>query len=247
MLPNLKVQTLLRRRDEDIVAQLLSPIQGLTFGSSLKLGVWSLVISLLCGCVSNPANLLTYNPDNIHRSNPTLPANVQRLAVLPLSASSQSCDLDEGREALEPILREELIATKRFEVLQPTTETLRSYTGRTIWSASDELPPDLLEQLNKAVGCDAVLFSELTLFRPYPPIAVGWRFRLVEVHSKEVLWAADEIFDSSQASVRTGANLFGWSEAKFGGAKEERWAMLNSPRHFGQYTLATLLETLPER
>jgi hypothetical protein len=203
------------------------------------------LITIVTGCASLrelgvQAPVAPYQPQNIHRAVATLPSNVQRLAVLPLVCSSASFDSTERRGSLEQLLREELAATKKFEVISATPETLRSSTGQNVWSDQDTLPVTFFDSLRQNSGCDAVLFSEVTVFRAYSPLAIGWRFKLVDARTKQVLWAADELFDANQLSVQSGAH-------RFGSSSEESWTMLNSPQRFGQYTVATLMATLPDR
>jgi len=50
------------------------------------------------------------------------------------------------------------------------------------------LPPDFLDSLQRVYGCDAVLFCELSTFRAYAPLAVGWRMKLVDVRTRQILW-----------------------------------------------------------
>jgi hypothetical protein len=99
--------------------------------------------------------------------------------------------------------------------------------------------------LQESVGCDAVLFCQLTAFRAYAPLAVGWRLKLVDVRSRQILWAGDEVFDAGQSTVKTGARRYQLEHLH--SLESGGWTMENSPRYFGQYTLACLLDTLPQR
>ena len=168
------------------------------------------------------------------------------MAVLPLGADSTREDLIDGRDALEPILDAELLKTKRFEVVQPAPEALHACTGRATWTGEEALPPQFLLSLQENYGCDAVLFCRLTVFRAYTPMAVGWRMKLVEAGSGRILWAGDEVFDWGDPTVRAGARRYEKSQqcAKYRSAE---WTIGNSPRRFGQYSLAQLFATLPER
>lgn len=186
----------------------------------------------------------SYQPDNVHRAAAALPKDVRRVVVLPLACDMRSSELTEGCDVLGPILSAELIKTKKFEVVEIASEVLAARTGRTIWKASDPLPADFFDVVREATGCDAVLFAEITVFRAYAPMVVGWRLRLVDLRSRESLWAADEVFDAGRASVAVGARRYGRKEID---SHANQWSVLNSPRQFGRYAAATLLEALPER
>ena len=188
-----------------------------------------------------------YKPDNVHRAVSVLPPNLQRVVLLPLVSDNKSGALEAGRDALEPILRSELIKTKKLEVVAISADTLRRRTGRAAWSASDKLPADFFQTLQEATGCDAVLFAELTVFRPYAPLAIGWRLRLVDTRTQLTLWAADEVFDAGRPEVAKGARRYGQRERKVSSGEADQWSMLNCPRWFGRYTATVLLAAIPER
>lgn len=181
-----------------------------------------------------------YQPQNVHRAVAKLPENVRRLAVLPLACNAANFDDSESRGELEELLRAQVATTHKFELIPTSAASLRSSTGQNAWSDQDTLPANFFDSLRENSGCDAVLFSELTVFRAYAPLAIGWRFKLVDARTKQILWAADELFDANQAAVQSGARHFSSNP-------DESWATLNSPRKFGQYTVATLMTTLPER
>jgi len=107
------------------------------------------------------------------------------------------------------------------------------------------LPGEFFESLQRTYGCDAVLFCQLTVFQAYAPLAVGWRFKMVDVRTRQILWVADEVFDAGQRSVLNGARRYDLSNFK--SRESDGWGIRNSPRQFGQYAAARLLATLPDR
>lgn len=206
---------------------------------------------LLAGCsVDHPPDIVigpAYTPSNIHREGTNLPVTLRRVAVLPLATSLAGADDAAAREILEPILQDELAKSKRFEVVKVSPERLQQHTGRSGWAADDTLPLDLLSYLRGAYACDAVLFSQVTVFRAYPPLALGWRFRLVTADGKVTPWAVDEVFDAGESAVANGARRYQQGAQKPGGPMDDSHAILNSPRRFGRYSVSALLATLPER
>jgi hypothetical protein len=188
-----------------------------------------------------------YAPDNIFIAVPQLPDDLKRVAVLPLACGERRTDLVEGCGTLGPVLVTELIKSKKFEVVPIPSEELTRLTGRADWTGEEVLPAGFLDSLEKKYGCDAVLFCQLTEFQPYPPLAVGWRLRLVEVRGHKTLWAGDEHFDAGKPAVMAGARLYQKREQRLLGDDTADWLALNSPRQFGQYSIARLLDTLPAR
>jgi hypothetical protein len=220
-----------------------------------------LYIALLCilpliGCkTAKPA--ASYKPDNFHRAITFLPKEVQRVALLPIACEAETADLEEHCRAMASIVAAELMGTKKFEVVPITSDTMLSRTRRCAWSSIETLPAQFFDALREDCGCDAVFFAELTAFKPYAPVAIGWRFKLVDVRTKKILWATDEVFDASVPSVANAARQFdsriptprpGRFEAFLDRTERpDHWQIFNSTQLFGEFTVASLLTTLPER
>jgi hypothetical protein len=206
---------------------------------------------LLAGSQAAPphASILRrgYQPDNVFAYPAKLSLDLRRVAVLPLAAETAGRDLPAGCAALAPVLWEQLIKTRKFEVVTVDAATLRRGTGQTAWTGTETLPADFLAYLRREYGCDGVLFAEVTAYRAYAPLAVGWRLKLVDVHSGQIIWAAEDLFDAAQPAVYRAAQRFAGSRSFWPFGREENWLAANSPRQFGRYAAAALLDTLPER
>src|ERR1039458_2541993 len=136
---------------------------------------WSVGLFAMCaaigGCQSAPphASLFEQNfrPDNIFVYPPKLSLNLQRVAVLPIATETAGSDLPEGCQTLTPVLWEQLVKTKKFEVVAVDAATLRSRTGQVNWTGGENLPPDFLAFLRREYGCDGVVFAGVTGYRAY--------------------------------------------------------------------------------
>jgi hypothetical protein len=189
-----------------------------------------------------------YEPTNIHLATPKLPADVRRVAMLPLNVDTTNPDAVAVQETLGSILSQELSRAARFQVIQITARQLEQLTGRSTWNAEDKLPPNLFAALRAETGCDAVLFSRLTQFQPYPPLVIGWSLQLVSAGvESQILWTVDEVFDASRADVVNGARRFQQAQPQASPALADSRSIMNSPRRFGHYTMSLVLATLPSR
>jgi len=186
-------------------------------------------------------------PDNVFARPLVLPPTLQRVAVLPLVAESQDAGLPDGCEALQPVLFAELVRTEKFEVVAVPPEHLRASSGRAAWTGAEELPKGFLDSLQREYGCDAVLFCELTVYHAYAPLAIGWRLKLADVRTHQIIWAADEVFDAGQPKVAHQALQFLANRGPAADKDALRWRLASSPRQFGNYTAAALLSRLPAR
>lgn len=231
-----------------MILLLPSRIRGVRRLSALGL---SLGLGLLCGCktvrLSDPVTGPNYRPDNIYRSYKQLPVTLRRVAVLPATCDATQSDLVAGLESLSAILTEELGKTKKFELVLVTPEELRAWTGRSSWRAEETLPADLLKHLHEQLDCDAVLFTRLTQYRAYPPLAVGLSFKLAEVHKAELIWVVDEIFDASEPSVVNSARRYQLIREQLPSSLADSRSILNSPSGFGRYAANSVFQTLPAR
>jgi hypothetical protein len=205
-------------------------------------------------------------PLNVFVSSPTLPPDLKRVLVLPLACGQSVGDVSGGCQMLDPVLRAALVKTGKFEVVATDPETLRSCTGQLGWTGEEALPVNFFDSLKRVYGCDAVLFCELTTFRPNAPLAIGWRLKLADAKTGKILWAADEIFDAGNKSVARDAEQFEKAQQPHHGifygaysflawcvdtptrsALDDQWNVLHSPRYFGEYSAEKLVKTLPAR
>lgn len=203
---------------------------------------------------------------NVYVSSPVLPTGLKRVVVLPLAYDGSSQDLAAGCQTLTPILQAQLVKAARFESVAATPETVRSCTGRLSWTGEEVLPADFYSGLKNAYGCEGVLFAQITEFRASPPLAIGWRLKLVDASNGNILWAADEIFDAANLAEAQAAqgyeksqqphHNFAYNVYTFAAwcihvpvrsALDDQWNILNSPRYFGEYSATKLLETMPQR
>ena len=210
------------------------------------------VCALSTGChtIATPSDIVLgkgYQPQNVYTENSALPKTIRRVAVLPLVCDENDSIMNEGRAALEPVLVNELIKTKKFEVVSSDGAFLKNRTSSAAWNGEGVLPPDLFALLRENSACDAVLFSRLTVFRAYPPLAIGWRLRLVDAETGRTIWAADEVFDGGEPSVGDGARRHQLTQERDSNGVPSEWFIQNSPSKFGQYTAARLFATLPPR
>jgi hypothetical protein len=206
---------------------------------------------LTTGCSMLPkSSALTpaFQPDNIYKLATVLPVDLKRVAVLPVASGNQTENFLAGCETVEPIVTAELIKTKRFEVVAVSGRTMTERTGRASWKAAESLPENFLSSVRRATGCDAILFTELTEYRPYAPVAIGWRLKLVDARTGLTLWAGDELFDAQNSEVVAAVRHVSYLPTIDSFLmKEADWAVLHSPRLFAQYSVAQVFGTLPVR
>lgn len=203
----------------------------------------------LTGCCTDPQWAVTpgYRPSNFFQEADRLPKEIKRVAVLPLTVSAADSEMDFGRSSLWPVLVEEVGKMRRFEIVTVLPEELRRWTGRAHWSGEEKLPLDFFEKIREALGCDAVLFCMLTLYRGYDPVAIGWRLKLVEADEPHLLWSVDEVFDSRDPAVACAARRYYQAHPDASASLADAHNVMVSPRRFARYASSAALETMPNR
>ena len=184
---------------------------------------------------------------NVYRVNARLPAQIRRVAVLPLVADFADPDASAGQADLEPILHSELQKRRTFELTFVSAERLQHSTGQRYWTAEEPLPADFFQRLRHELGCDAVLFCRLTRYRAYVPLEIGWNLKLVDSEEPRIRWSVDETFDAGEPQVASSACKYSSLYFAEGRLLAQAGSILLSPRRFGQYSLDAMLATLPTR
>jgi hypothetical protein len=210
-----------------------------------------LAIFFLPGCsqtklITDPILGPDHAATNVFRREATLPVQMRRVAVLPLTFELGARSGAAGQELLEPILHTELSKAGRFELVFVKPGELVKWTGKERWSSTDVLPSGFLNTIAERTGADGVIFPRLTHFHAYPPMVIGWRMSLV-ANNAAILWSAEDVFDAAEEPTANSARRFQRSHVKTSPVLEDSRSILLSPSKFGQYTARVIVQTLPSR
>ena len=206
---------------------------------------------LLAGCQTTPTVHIDWSGGPFfHATNftglDTLPLDVLRVAVLPPAGLEDVPT--ESAAGLEAALRLTLTAAARFETVFAAPGLVRAAVGRNAIGSTEALPPELFDRVTRELGADAVLLTDITLLRAYPPLALGVRMKLVRLQgNRPILWAFDQVFDCRNLAVANSAQLHaagGKTEAAGAGGGA---GVLQSPSRFADYVFAEAFATLPHR
>lgn len=66
----------------------------------------------------------------------------------------------------------------------------------------------MLQDVQRQTSAEAILFSSLSTFQPYPPLRIGIKLTLVRVHDGAVLWQFDDGFNAGEASTLNDARKY---------------------------------------
>jgi hypothetical protein len=216
--------------------------------SWMRLFAAAVLSGSLTGCVTPPLNDSVrvgpfYTPTN-HTGDPQLPATVRRVVVLPIAAGSVAPA--ESVAALDAVFATELQRQNRFEVVTLTRADCVQRFQAEEFSSVGVLPSELMNRLRREFAADAVLFIDLTVFKPYRPIALGVRAKLATLgEGVRLLWTFDNVYSASDAAVANSARAHFLESDRGGVPADLTPSVLQSPGRFASYVAANMFATLP--
>jgi hypothetical protein len=204
---------------------------------------------LAAGCmhppVTDPARRGPYFTPHNYIGEKVMPDSIRRVLLLPVHAGDFAPP--EQAEALDPVFATALGGQMRFEVVTLSREECQASYGVPDISSAEALPHDFLQDLGRKYGADAVMFIDITSYRPYRPLVLGIRAKLSLVSDRRLVWSFDEIFSASDPDIDNAVRRFYLDSG--GGAMplDMTAAALQSPTRFAAYAADAAFKTLPPR
>lgn len=195
-----------------------------------------LLLAALCQACTSPPRPV---PTNHFKADPADLATVRRVMVLPFSQPS-------GRGAdgmqIRDVFLQELTKLQRFEVV-PLPESASEHAEIHRDLTRGKLSTNALVALSERYNIDGVLIGTVTAYRPYPPMRLGMRTRIVSLHSGQTVWAAEGLYDANDArtveDLRHYAATFATAEASLHG-----WELnMIAPTKYAAYVAHRLAAT----
>ena len=210
-----------------------------------------LAVAVLGGCNSVPSMLEEagleqgpyYAPVNF-RGEARLPDDVHRVAVLPVHGGTVA--QVETAAAMDAVLLTALQQQTRFEVVVVTRDECRRLFGAYDFSSVGALPHGFLEKLAEHYAVDAVLFTDLTVYKAYRPLALGFRAKLAGVRDMRLVWAFDEVFSADDPRLRNSVRHY-YRRSDRAAPSDPMSTNLQSPARFGAVAADLMFRTLPPR
>jgi hypothetical protein len=209
----------------------------------------ALALCLLSGCQDAPKVTIDwlggpfFAPTNFVGLT-ELPPEIRRVAVLPISGLEGLPPESTG--ALEEAARIALLGAGRFEVVPVEPAMVRSIVGKPAVSSVEVLPTALFDRIVRDQAADAVLLIDVTLFRPYTPMALGVRVKLASCSgTRPILWAFDTVFDVRNPAVANSARRY--AAGGHPGLVDPGPSAMQSPSRFAAYVFTDTFAVLPQR
>ena len=184
-----------------------------------------------------------YKPTNLYPVE-RLPTYFNRVVLMPSYHPDFASNL--LKHADETFYRE-LSQSRLFEVVQLSTAHCLSLFDSPRLSSSGRLPDNFLTRLQEETQANGVMFIDLHSYKPYKPMTIGIRGKLVDLKSGDFMWAIDETIDAGDASVIVAANLFQRGKHVNALSGKTSASVLQSPRLFTKFAAQAIFATLPTR
>ena len=189
------------------------------------------------------ANAEPYRVTNLYPIE-RLPSYFNRVVVLPVFTRDEDSPL---LAFADEVFRQEIIQQKIFETIHLSPSQMQSIFGQKRVSSVDPLPNNFLSRLELEAQANGVLFIEVLSYRPYRPISLSIRAKLVDIKTGELNWAVDEMIDAGHASVQVAAQQFQSRSQVRALSEKTQGSTIQSPRVFTKFAASMIFETLPNR
>jgi hypothetical protein len=191
---------------------------------------------LLPGCEmfqKKPVHFVKPPPPQNYFSSEPVGIPIRRVALLPIF--NEKYPQEQMRE-LDSAFNAELTKKSLFEVVPVSRAAMENNFGVRQLASVENLPPDLLTKLRDRYGVDGIIFTDITHYSPYRPVAIGVRTKLVDASSGDIRWAFDYIFDTGNPSIAQSAKAY---QARFGNDSQplqgDGGTILLSPSRFAKF------------
>ncbi len=204
-------------------------------------------VALLAGCMTpsfdDPARLGPFFAPKNFVGEPSL-GGLRRVVLLPVSGGALAPV--ETAAGFDAVFAAALSRQQRFEVVPfPREEFLRRFHVAEVSSVA-ALPHDLIATVQREFAADGVVFVDLTVFRPYRPIALGLRAKLATLEaSPRLVWTFDTVFSADDPAVANAARRHFLGSDRGGVPADLSPGVLQSPARFADYAADAMFATLP--
>jgi len=103
---------------------------------------------------------------------------------------------------------------------------------------------DQLNTIRKTLRCDAILLGTITQFKPYPHMAIGLRMQLLDLRDGRLLWALEQIWDTSDKTTEYRINSYFQYQMRTGYAPLREQLIAVSPLEFIKFVAYEVAATL---
>ncbi len=102
-----------------------------------------------------------------------------------------------------------------------------------------------LQDMRETFQCDGILLGSVRDFRPHPRTQVGLHLRLLDLRNGRLVWAVDEVWDTTDKAIEKRIKRFFDSQMRSGLEPMDWQLVMISPKAFGKFIAYEVAATLP--
>ncbi len=155
------------------------------------------VISDMAGSVQSALFTKEFDSISYHKSEEYNNTSVQRVLLLPLTIESRR---DKVVNDVTEAFFIELQRSAKFDIVEAREFQDILSQQKDVWTRG-LIRAETVVEAKKRYKVDAIIFGTITQYQPYEPPVLGIKIGMFSARSGNIMWSADAIFDSSQASV----------------------------------------------
>ena len=173
-----------------------------TFHTAITATLFLFIVISTNGCVITEkfqSALHTKEFDSIsyHKSEEYNNTSVQRVLLLPLTIESRR---DKVVDDVTDAFFIELQRSAKFDIVKAREFQDVLSQQKDVWTRG-MIRAETVVEAKKRYKVDAIIFGTITQYQPYEPPVLGIKIGMFSARTGNIMWRADAIFDSSQASV----------------------------------------------
>ena len=203
----------------------------------LKIMLLSLFLALLSGCSIHRA----YNQDmDYYYLAPDKDlSNIGRVVVVELDNTSGYPQVETNITKLlfQALQKKQLFGLSVVYQDEPAWHSLQL-------NLSSAYTLEQYFDIRKTLKCDAVLMGTITEYQPYPHMIIGLRLKLIDLRDGQLLWALEQIWDSSDKKTERRINDYLKTQTTVGTNSLNQQMVMFSSRKFTKFLAYEVAETL---
>ncbi len=176
-----------------------------TFNTAITIILFFFIVISTKGCVVTEVEGIVretfytkkFDSVSYHKTEEYNNTSLQRVLLLPLTIESNR---DKVTEEVTEAFAIELQRSAKFSVIEAQEFQDVLSQQKDIWNRG-LIRAETIVEAKKRYKVDAIIFGKITQYQPYEPPILGIKIGMFSAKSGNIMWSADAIFDSSQASV----------------------------------------------
>jgi hypothetical protein len=165
-------------------------------------------------------------------------ANVGKVVVFEFSNSTNDVNISTAltRAVTEALQKKHLFSVKSFSRTDPSWRKL-DIDNKSSYSMQELLV------IRKQLGADAVMFGSISRYRSFPHLTLGVHLKMVDLRSGELLWAVEQLWDSTDQLVERRMKKFYKEQMRTGYEPMEWEILITSPKAFNKFVVFEIAQT----